>query len=138
MQNETVYPTDQDKILFILSLMKDGLPGEWMEHWMAQLLTGQWTVPSYQEFNHELEAWFIDPNLEQLEYQSITKMIWEQSKETLPEFFTQFEIAAGYAEYLGNDKELIISSNKKSFNIITCGCGPLLCMAGILVPFGNW
>ena len=20
----------------------------------------------------------------------------------------------------------------------TCGCGPLLCMAGILVPFGNW
>jgi hypothetical protein len=41
MQNETVYPTDQDKILFILSLMKDGVPGKWMKHWMAQLLAGQ-------------------------------------------------------------------------------------------------
>ena len=23
------------------------------------------------------------------------------------------------------------------FNLFTCGCGPLLCMAGILVPFSN-
>ena len=40
MQNNSVYPTDQDKILFILSLMNDGVPGEWMKHWMAQLLAG--------------------------------------------------------------------------------------------------
>jgi hypothetical protein len=34
-------------------------------------------------------------------------MTWESSKETLPKFFTHFEIAAGYAGYLGNNKELI-------------------------------
>ena len=88
MQNETVYPTDRDKILFIISLMNDGVPGEWKKHWMAQLLAGRRTVPTYEEFNCELEAQFIDPNLEQLEYQSINTMTWEQQKETMPEYFT--------------------------------------------------
>ena len=40
MQNNSVYPTDQDKILFILSLMNNGVPGEGMKDWMAQLITG--------------------------------------------------------------------------------------------------
>ena len=40
-------------------------------------------------------------------------MTWEQSKETLPEFFTRFEIAAGHAKYLGIDKELIHFLEKK-------------------------
>ena len=61
-------------------------------------------MPTYKEFNHELETRFIDPNLNQLEYQSITKMIWEPSKETMSEFFTWFEIQTGY---LRIDKELI-------------------------------
>ena len=64
-------------------------------------------MPSYDEFNKQLEERFLDPNLEQLEYQSITTMTWDQSKETLPEFFTRFKIAAGHAKYFGNDKELI-------------------------------
>ena len=102
MQNETVYPTDRDKILFIISLMNDGVPGEWKKHWMAQLLAERRTVPTYEEFNCELEAQFIDPNLEQLEYQSINTMTWEQQKETMPEYFTWFKIAAGHAEYLGD------------------------------------
>ena len=113
MQNNSVYPTDQDKILFILSLMNDGVPGEWMKHWMAQLLAGQQRMPSYEEFNEQLEKQFLDPNLDQLEYQSITKMTWEQSKETLPEFFTRFEIAAGHARYLRIDKELIYFLEQK-------------------------
>ena len=107
MRNETIHPADQDKILFILSLMNDGVPGKWKKHWMAQLLTKRIVMPTYENFCRELETRFIDPNLEQLEYQSITKMTWEQSKETLPKFFTRFEIAAGQARYLGIDKELI-------------------------------
>ena len=74
---------------------------------MAQLIVGWQRMPSYDEFNEQLEKWFLDPNLDQLEYQSITKMTWEQSKETMPEFFTRFEIAAGHAGYLRIDKELI-------------------------------
>jgi hypothetical protein len=107
MQNDSIYPNNRDKILFILSLMTDGVPGEWMKHWITQLLAKRQSMPSYDEFNEQLEKRFIDPNLEQTEYQSITKMTWEQSKETLPEFFTRFEIASGHAGYFGNDKELI-------------------------------
>ena len=107
MQNDSVYPTDQDKILFVLSLMNDGVPGKWMKHWMAQLTTRRQRMPTFDEFNKQLEKRFLDPNLEQSEYQSITKMTWEQSKETLPEFFPRFELAAGRANYLGIDKELI-------------------------------
>ena len=107
MQNEIIYPAEQDKILFTLSLMTDGVPGQWKKHWMTQILEKRRTMPTFFDFCRELEARFVDPNLEQLEYQSITKMTWEQSKETLPEFFTRFEIAAGQAGYLGNDKELI-------------------------------
>ena len=113
MQNNNVYPTDQDKILFILSLMNDGVRGEWMKHWMAQLLAGRQCMPSYDEFNEQLEKRFLDPNLDQLEYQSITKMTWEQSKKTLPKFFTRFEIAAGHAGYLRIDKELIYFLEQK-------------------------
>ena len=105
MQNNSIYPTDQDKILFILSLMNDGVPGEWMKHWMAQLLAGRQCMPSYDEFNEQLEKRFLDPNLDQLEYQSITKMTWEQSKETLPGFFAQFEIAAGHAGYIPRNQQ---------------------------------
>ena len=119
MQNNSVYPTDQDKILFILSLMNDGVPGEWMKHWMAQLIAGRQRVPSYDEFNKQLKKRFLDPNLNQLEYQSITKMTWEQSKETLLEFFTQFEIAAGHAKYFGNDKELIHFLEQKNPSILS-------------------
>ena len=113
MQNNSIYPTDEDKVLFILSLMNDGVPGEWMKHWMTQLIAGRQRMPSYEEFNRQLEERFLDPNLEQLEYQSIMTMTWEQSKETLPEFFTRFEIAAGHAKYLGIDKELIHFLEKK-------------------------
>jgi hypothetical protein len=74
---------------------------------MAQLIAGRQRMPSYDEFNKKLEKRFLDPNLDQLEYQSITKMTWDQSKETLPKFFTRFEIAAGHTRYFGNDKELI-------------------------------
>ena len=80
LQNNSVYPTDQDKILFILSLMNDGVPGEWMKHWMAQLIAGRQRMPTYDDFNKQLEERFLDPNLEQLEYQSIMTMTWEQSK----------------------------------------------------------
>ena len=55
LQNNSVYPTDQDKILFILSLMNDGVPGEWMKHWMAQLIAGRQHMPTYNEFNKQLE-----------------------------------------------------------------------------------
>ena len=70
-------------------------------------------MPSYDEFNEQLEKQFLDPNLEQLEYQTITTMTREQSKETHPEFFTRFEIAAGHAKYLGINKELIHFLEKK-------------------------
>ena len=62
-------------------------------------------MPSYDEFNEQLEKRFLDPNLDQLEYQSITKMTWEQSKETLPGFFAQFEIAAGHAGYIPRNQQ---------------------------------
>ena len=68
---------------------------------------------SYDEFNKQLEKRFLDPNLDQLEYQSITKMTWDQSKETMPEFFTRLEIAAGHAGYFRNDKELIYFLKQK-------------------------
>ena len=42
-----------------------------------------------------------------MEYQSIKTITWQPSKETLPEFFTRFEISARHADYLGNDQELI-------------------------------
>ena len=67
MQNENIYPTNQDKILFILSLMTDGVPGKWMKHWMTQIITKWWTMPSYKNINNELETQFLNPNLEQLE-----------------------------------------------------------------------
>jgi hypothetical protein len=68
MQNETVYPTDVDKILFILSLMNEGVPGEWKKHWMTRLISKKRTMPTFDDFNLKLETRFIDPNLEQLEY----------------------------------------------------------------------
>ena len=39
MQNETIYLTKRDKILFILSLMTNRVPGKWMKHWMTQYVT---------------------------------------------------------------------------------------------------
>ena len=70
-------------------------------------------MPSYKNINNELETQFLNPNLEQLEYQRITKMTWEHSKETLPEFFTRFKIAARHTGYLGIDKELIYFLKQK-------------------------
>ena len=54
MQNKNIYPRDGDKILFVLSLMNDGVPGEWMRHWMAQYLAGRRAFPSFKDFNEEL------------------------------------------------------------------------------------
>ena len=60
-----------------------------------------------QEMKPQLATQFIDPNLEQLEYQKIQKMTWDPSKETLQKFFTWFKIFAGHANYIGSDQELI-------------------------------
>jgi hypothetical protein len=54
-----------------------------------------------------------------LEYQSIRKITWEPSKETLPEFFTKFEISTGHTNYLEEDKELIHFLEEKIPHIIT-------------------
>jgi hypothetical protein len=99
--------------------MTDGVPGKWMKHWMAQYVTKQQAFPSFDNFNIELETSFLNSNLKQLEYQSIRKITWEPSKETLPEFFTRFEISAGHAEYLRNDQELIHFLKRKFPHIIT-------------------
>jgi hypothetical protein len=60
-QNNAIYPTEGDKILFTLTLMTDGLPGQWVRNWiMMQRSTrlpgyGMWIV-----FQEELDKQFIN------------------------------------------------------------------------------
>jgi hypothetical protein len=113
-QNPTIYVTDQDQIIFTLSLMTDGSPGEWMKNWMLQRRRagiagyGTWT-----DFRQALDDHFIDRNIQRNAYNDLTSLRWEWNQESLHDFFQQFEILAGHAGYMRNNQELIRFLEKK-------------------------
>ena len=64
LQNDSTYPTHQDKIMFTLTLMTEGVPGQWMKLWIQKRLSGTLPYPSFDDFFEELRTQFQDPNLE--------------------------------------------------------------------------
>jgi hypothetical protein len=119
-QNPTIYITDQDKVTFALSLMTDGLPGEWMKNWMlTRSRAGIFDYGTWNNFRREFSEHFVDRNLERKAYNELANLRWEWNKESLHDFFQQFEILAGQADYMGNSQELIKFLEKKMPNRLT-------------------
>jgi hypothetical protein len=112
-QNDSIYPQDHEKIMFVLSLMTENLPGEWMKGWMMKCMTHNFNYGTWQAFKDELHDRFHDPNLVRNQYNELQNITWNQATEKMADFIQRFEICAGFAEYLDNDKELIHLLEKK-------------------------
>jgi hypothetical protein len=50
LQNKNIYPTNKDKILFVLTLMTEGVPGQWMRLWMEKRLNRTHGYPTFDDF----------------------------------------------------------------------------------------
>lgn len=117
VQNNTIYPLDKDKIIFTLGLLTDGVPAQWATLFIekASKKTGLAALDrwgSWEGFQKELDTSFADPNLERNELTELEKLRLEPTQ-TADEFFQLFELHAGRADYMSNDKVLIRLIEKK-------------------------
>jgi len=76
--NGDVYPSDLDKIYFTLTLMTEGMPGQWAQNFIekveAQTIDGN--IPdtawgTFEEFQTSLKESFADPNKGKTAYNNL-------------------------------------------------------------------
>ena len=104
--NPKRFKTDQSKILFVLSYMTTGEPGQWAEIFIESRtrLVGVWAPVnwgSWADFTNKLSASFIDPNEEQNAYLELAAHT-QKSGQTAEQFFQTFELLARRAGYLND------------------------------------
>jgi len=71
MMNDRVYDTDQKKIIFALSFIKDGVAEMWKQSWWKQHTAENATFGTWEEFKNTLKRSFTPTNKEG---DAITKM----------------------------------------------------------------
>jgi hypothetical protein len=110
-QNETLYETDQEKILFILSLFTEGTPLAWATLYLKKASDNErrrqphpWG--NYHRFMGLVADAFGDPNEERNELNALEEL-QHRHGQPVDEFFQKFEIHAIGAGFIENDRALI-------------------------------
>lgn len=112
-QNEKVYPTHADKIIFALEFFTEGLPQAWAELFATEhaaaapsLSTLVHPFGTWQDFLTHLQKTFGDPNEERNEMNSLDSLTMKQGQ-TAVDFFQEFELYALRADLMKDHRTLI-------------------------------
>ena len=99
MMNDKVYNTDQKKIIFALSFMKDGVAEMWKQSWWKQHTAENTMFGTWEEFKDTLKKFFTPADEEG---DAITRMqIASMTGKTADEFiegFKNWQLQSGVKE----------------------------------------
>lgn len=94
--NPTQFPTDADKIGFLISLCQDGAAAKWADFFADRYL-GPTSLTTYEECLDQFRAAFRDPNKERASQNKLEN--FKQGKMHAYEFFVEFATLAQEAGY---------------------------------------
>ena len=100
MANRHDFQMDIDRILFVLSYMKEGTANLWAKNYIEECLTNGDTEPTWETFKKSLEESFQDPNKQATAQNDLTNCRMKKG-ETAEAFFNRFDIlrrTAGYTK----------------------------------------
>ena len=87
--------TDRQKIIFMISYMRDGMVGHWAQHYYAKNIEGK-TI-TFAAFLKDLQGAFHNNAAKQAARSNLFTIC--QGKETADEFISRFRLVAGEAEF---------------------------------------
>ena len=116
-QNESIYSTDSEKILFTLGFFTAGVPLTWATRWLEEVarkvpIMGQSRAfGSWNNFKNEIQETFEDPNIAKNEMIKFEELKYDP-RQPIPEFLQEYELIAGRAK-ITDDRTLIHQLEKK-------------------------
>ena len=104
----THYPTDHDKVSFIISLLQYGRAETWKVQYQADHTdpAGTITWPTLAAFTADLVNTFEDPNLAEKSYRKFEEL--RQGTMTADEFFSHFDILRSRAGLTGPAVDVVL------------------------------
>ena len=102
LANVANFSTDESKILFVLSYLKEGSAAGWAANYVTQATNAQGMVTiadTFSDFLDKLDASFDDPNKKAKAIQKLNAL--RQGNHSADEFFQQFEILRSEAGMVG-------------------------------------
>ena len=111
-QNRSIYPQEQDRIMFMLNLMNAGTPYIWSQHYFNTHLKNRRFKPgSKDKFFLLLDKSFVDQNERRTALDKLEKYKMKDGQPAM-DFFQQMEIYTHTAGYMTNDQYLICHIEK--------------------------